>query len=97
MLQRKYRQASQSWLDITITNLESIGALISSMRGAKVIVSTFDGNDVEATEINVVEAAKASGASLYVPTQFGVAHLHPKGDYRSFSMKQAVNDTHKVA
>jgi hypothetical protein len=47
------------------------------MSGAKVVVSTADGIDMKgSTEMNVVDAAKSAGASLYVPTQSGADYYY---------------------
>lgn len=61
------------------------------MSGAKVVVSTVDGIDMKDIEMNIVDACKSAGASLYVPIQLGADYHHgPNGCSRPFSVKQAV-------
>lgn len=47
-------------------------ALETSLAGAKTVVSAFGGNDLVQLETATIQAAKKAGATLYVPSQFGV-------------------------
>lgn len=53
--------------------------LQAALAGAKTVVSTVSGNDMMPLEIAVAKAAKAAGATLFVPSQFGV-------DYRRWTV-----------
>mmetsp|Transcript_1071 Transcript_1071/g.2954 ORF Transcript_1071/g.2954 Transcript_1071/m.2954 type:complete len:303 (-) Transcript_1071:1246-2154(-) len=46
--------------------------LEDALQGAKTVVSTVGGNDMVPLETAVIQASKKAGASLFVPSQFGV-------------------------
>lgn len=52
--------------------------LEKALSGARIIVSTFSGGDLVPLEVATIRAAKKVGASLFVPSQFGI-------DYRRWS------------
>jgi uncharacterized protein YbjT (DUF2867 family) len=62
---------------VTETDFSDPGALTASLEGAKTVVSTVGGGDMVAIELAVVAAAKQAGATLFVPSQYGV-------DFRRF-------------
>ncbi|GAX21699.1 hypothetical protein FisN_3Hh491 [Fistulifera solaris] len=85
-------------------NLESFGwkvqqvdfndleGLVKAMPNASVVVTTVSGPDFVDTEIKLINAAKAAGASLYVPSQFGVDHRRWKPGFPFFVGKKVVMD-----
>jgi uncharacterized protein YbjT (DUF2867 family) len=77
---------------VEFADFNYVESLTFSMSGAKVVVSTVDGIGMKSTEINVIDAAKSAGASLYVPTQLGADYYHGSNGTspRPFPVKQAV-------
>lgn len=80
---------SFGWKVETI-DFENVEAVTSSMRGAKVVVSTADGIDVQATELNAVKAAQAVGASIYVLAQSGISYHQIQGETNSLSTRELI-------
>lgn len=57
----------------TVVKVESMDAITKEdLVDAKVVVSTIGGGSMVALETAVIKAAKQAGASLFVPSQFGV-------------------------
>ena len=88
--------------DEKIENLREIGwvvekvdfddadALLSLLSGAKVVVSTLSGADIVSLETKIIDAAQSSGASLFVPSQFGFDYRRWIGEFPVFQGKRAV-------
>jgi hypothetical protein len=68
------------WTLIQMTDLNNATALEAALKNAKVVVSTLGGNDMLVMETNIILAAKKTGVSLFIPSQFGV-------DYRRWGTK----------
>ncbi|KAL3903125.1 MAG: hypothetical protein SGILL_010565, partial [Bacillariaceae sp.] len=66
--------------------------LEQALAGAKVVVSTMSGNDMVALETSVIQAAKKAGASLFVPSQFGVDYRRWGTEFPFLAGKKAVLD-----
>lgn len=60
------------WTLVEVPNYFDEATLEQAFSGAKTVVSTFGGGDLVKLEIATVEAAKKAGATLFVPSQFGV-------------------------
>ena len=71
--------------------------LQAALAGAKTVVSAVSGNDMMPLEIAVVKAAKAAGATLFVPSQFGVDYRRWTGDFPFLAGKKAVIKAAKEA
>ena len=72
--------------------LNDSAALEKALAGSKVVVSTMSGNDMVALETTVVKAAKKAGASLFVPSQFGVDYRRWGTEFPFLAGKKAVVD-----
>ncbi len=66
--------------------------LIKAMPNASVVVASVSGPEFVDTEIQVITAAKAAGASLYVPSQFGVDQRRWKPGFPFYVGKKVVLD-----
>ena len=77
------------WVVDTV-DFDDANALSSALSGAKVVVSTLSGAEMASLEIKLIDAAKSSGVSLFVPSQFGVDHRRWIGDFPMFQGKRAV-------
>ncbi|GAX22307.1 hypothetical protein FisN_3Hu487 [Fistulifera solaris] len=66
--------------------------LIKALSNASVVVSSVSGPQLVDTEIKMINAAKAAGASLYVPSQYGVDHRRWKPGFPFYVGKMAVLD-----
>ncbi|GAX10288.1 hypothetical protein FisN_3Lh491 [Fistulifera solaris] len=66
--------------------------LVNAMPNASVVVSSVSGPQLVDTEIKMINAAKAAGASLYVPSQYGVDHRRWKPGFPFFVGKKVVLD-----
>jgi uncharacterized protein YbjT (DUF2867 family) len=66
------------WTLVEVPNYFDEAALETAMKGGKVVVSTFGGNDAVQLDIATVHAAKKVGIELFVPSRFGV-------DFRQWS------------
>ena len=75
--------------------LNDSDALDQALAGSKVVVSTMSGNDMVALETTVVKAAKKAGASLFVPSQFGVDYRRWGTEFPFLAGKKAVLDSSK--
>jgi hypothetical protein len=64
--------------------------LRSVLSGAKTVVSTLSGSDMVELEKKIIDGAKAVGASLFVPSQFGIDYRRWAGNSLFFQGKQAV-------
>jgi uncharacterized protein YbjT (DUF2867 family) len=64
--------------------------LRSVLSGAKTVVSTLSGSDMVELEKKIIDGAKAVGASLFVPSQFGIDYRRWAGEFPFFQGKQAV-------
>ena len=64
--------------------------LASALSGAKTVVSTLSGSEMVQLETKIIDASKAAGASLFVPSQFGTDYRRWVGDFPFFQGKQAV-------
>jgi NmrA-like family len=62
------------WTLVELSDYFDKSGLENAMVGAKTVVSTFGGGDLTKLEFATIEAAKNAGATLYVPSQFGVDH-----------------------
>lgn len=62
---------SMGWTTVQVDFSDEF-ALSAALQGVKVVVSTLSGNDLVTIEKAIVVAAKQAGASLFVPSQFGV-------------------------
>jgi hypothetical protein len=73
--------------------LKDTAALEQALAGAKVVVSTVSGSDMVPLETTVIKAAKKAGASLFVPSQFGVDYHRWGNDFPFLAGKKQVMDT----
>ena len=65
--------------------------LLSALSGAKTVVSTLSGSDMVQLEKKIIDASKAAGASLFVPSQFGSDYRRWVGEgFPVFQGKRAV-------
>ena len=71
-------------------DFDNADELLSVLSGAKTVVSTLSGMDMVQLETKIIDAAKAAGASLFVPSQFGIDYRRWVGDSPLFQGKQAV-------
>jgi uncharacterized protein YbjT (DUF2867 family) len=62
------------WTLVEVSNYYDAAELEKAIQGAKVVVSTFGGNDVDKLDIATVYAAKKVGVELFVPSRFGIDH-----------------------
>lgn len=60
------------WTLVQVPDLSDGEALEAALQGSKVVVSTLSGTSMVALETSIIQAAKKAGASLFVPSQFGV-------------------------
>ena len=65
------------WALVKVSDFKDVSEITTALAGAKVIVSTLSGGDMVGLETAAITAGKAAGASLFVPSQFGV-------DYRKW-------------
>jgi uncharacterized protein YbjT (DUF2867 family) len=66
--------------------------LVKAMSNASVVVSSVSGPQLVDTEVKMIHAAKAAGASLYVPSQYGVDHRRWKPGFPFYVGKKVVLD-----
>jgi NmrA-like family len=85
------------WTLVPVEDFMDGAALEAAFVGAKVVVSTFGGADLVALEKATVTAAKKAGASLFVPSQFGVDCRRWPNRHPILSRKQEVLDAAKEA
>lgn len=71
-------------------NFDEPEALAKALEGTKVVVSTLGGASMVEAEKSVIDAAKAAGVSLFVPSQFGVDYRRWKGSFPFFMGKRSV-------
>lgn len=71
-------------------DFDDANALSSALSDAKVVVSTLSGSEMESLETKIIDAAKCSGVSLFVPSQFGTDYRRWIGDFPLFQGKKAV-------
>ncbi|KAI2488820.1 NAD(P)H-binding protein [Fragilaria crotonensis] len=71
-------------------DFDDANALSSALSGAKVVVSTLSGAEMASLETKIIDAAKSSGVSLFVPSQFGIDYRRWNGDFPFFQGKRAV-------
>lgn len=71
------------WTLVEVSDYFNAAALELAMLGAKIVVSTFGGNDLVKLDIATAHAAKKAGVELFVPSRFGV-------DYRRWSRSNPV-------
>jgi uncharacterized protein YbjT (DUF2867 family) len=82
------RLADLGW-HIVVVDFDDAAALQESMKGVKVVVSTMSGGNIKEAEITVMSAAKAAGATLYVPSQFSLDYRRWNGSFPFFEGKVA--------
>jgi uncharacterized protein YbjT (DUF2867 family) len=75
---------------VVVVDSGNATALQDSMKGAKVVVSTVSGGNLQELECSLMDAAKAAGASLFVPSQFGTDFRRWKGSFPFFDAKLEV-------
>jgi uncharacterized protein YbjT (DUF2867 family) len=75
---------------VVVVDFSDAAALQASMKGVKVLVSTVGGASLQETEIALMNAAHAAGASLFVPSQFGVDFRRWKLTFPLMKLKAAV-------
>jgi uncharacterized protein YbjT (DUF2867 family) len=83
------------WTLVEVPNYLDHDALVSALKGAKVVVSTFGGNDIVKLDIATVHAAKAAGVELFVPSRFGVDHRYWSTTNPFLAAKLQVTDAAK--
>ena len=66
---------AMGWELVTFSDYANAEALQTALKGAHTIVSALSGGEMVTLETAIVDAAKANGASLFVPSQFGVDYL----------------------
>jgi|UniRef100_A0A8J9T4L7 uncharacterized protein YbjT (DUF2867 family) len=66
-----------------------------SLKGARTVVSTISGNDLVAVESAVIKAAKKNGATLFVPSQFGLDFRRWGNSFPLLAVKNAVLEVAK--
>ena len=71
-------------------DFEDKSKIEDALHGAKVIVSTLSGPELMDIEMKLIDAAKLVGASLFVPSQFGVDNRRWKGDFPVFEAKRSI-------
>jgi hypothetical protein len=85
------------WTLVPVADYMDATALEAAFVGAKTVVSTFGGADQIALEKATVAAAKKAGASLFVPSQFGVDWRRWPNQHPILASKQQVLDAAKEA
>ena len=80
---------SLGW-DVQQVDLNDSEGLIQAMPNASVVVSAVSGPELVDTEKKMIDAAQAAGASLYVPSQYGVDHRRWKAGFPFFVGKKSV-------
>lgn len=80
------------WDLVQVKDMNDSKALEGALDDAKVVVSTLSGNDMVALEANILRAAKKAGASLFVPSQFGVDYRRWGTEFPFLAGKKAVLD-----
>lgn len=78
------------WELVQVSDGKDVEALTSALQGAQTVVSTLGGADLAALETTAVQASKAAGATLFVPSQFGVDYRVFGDDFPLFQNKQKV-------
>ncbi|KAL7564575.1 hypothetical protein ACA910_017922 [Epithemia clementina (nom. ined.)] len=81
------------WSVVEVSDTSDASALEAALQGSKVVVSTLGGGDLVEVEKKIVQAAKNAGASLFVPSHFGIDHRKWGGEHPFLTRKQAVLDT----
>lgn len=82
------------WTPVEVKNLlEDKDGLVKAMMGAKTVVSTVSGSDMVDLEISIIHAAKQVGASLFVPSQFGVDYRRWGSAFPFMAGKKTVLET----
>lgn len=71
-------------------DLNDSNGLIKAMPNASVVVSAVSGPELVNTEKKMIDAAQAAGASLYVPSQYGVDHRRWKPGFPFYAGKKSV-------
>ena len=70
--EKAYDLKSLGWELVAFEDYSNAHALEQALENAHTIVSTLSGGDMVTLEKAIVDAAKANGSSLFVPSQFGV-------------------------
>lgn len=80
------------WTVVKVDDFMDVDALASAMADAKVVVSAVGGSDMVGMEMAAMKAAKKAGASVYVPSQFGVDPRRWGTDFPFLAGKQKCVD-----
>lgn len=88
---------AMGWTLVEIKDLTDVAALTDALQGAKTIVSTVSGNDMTKVETCIIEAGKKVGATLFVPSQFGVDYRRWGTEFPFLAGKAAVLEVAKAA
>jgi uncharacterized protein YbjT (DUF2867 family) len=75
---------------INVVDFGDAAALQAALHGVTVVVSAIGGLALEETEISIMNAAKAAGVALYVPSQFGVDFRRWNGKFPLMEAKNVV-------
>lgn len=65
------------WTLRVVDDMSDVNKMTEAMSGVKTVVSTLGGGNMVQLEMVAIEAAKNAGATLFIPSQFGI-------DYRRF-------------
>lgn len=85
------------WELVQVSDFQDSKSLQDALVGAKTVVSTVGGGDLVRIEKSVLTAAKAVGASLFVPSQFGVDFRRWGATFPFLEGKKQVLDAAKDA
>jgi uncharacterized protein YbjT (DUF2867 family) len=77
---------------VVVDDFSQPESLQAALSGATVIVSTLGGAEMTETEIQAMTAAKAVGASLFVPSQFGIDYRRWDSHHPFLAAKAKVLD-----
>ena len=85
--------AEMGWECVQVDDFKDVAGLKAAMKDAKVVVSTVGGGDMVELETAAMQAAKQVGATLYVPSQFGVDYRRWGTSFPFLAGKKKVLDT----
>lgn len=88
---------NMGWETVEVKDYSDAAALESAMQGAETVVSTISGGDMVTIETAVLTAAKKVGATLFVPSQFGVDYRRWGTSFPFLAGKKAVLDAAQAA
>uniref|UniRef100_A0A7S2Y4Y8 NmrA-like domain-containing protein n=1 Tax=Entomoneis paludosa TaxID=265537 RepID=A0A7S2Y4Y8_9STRA len=89
--------ADMGWTLVEVKDLTDADLLETALAGVQTVVSTLSGNDMVSLESNIIQSAKKTGATLFVPSQFGVDFYRWGTEFPFLAGKKAVQEAAAAA